>query len=118
MKLHPPSLKISLLGRFEVENQGQILTGLRTRRAEALLIFLACHQSLQPRDVLATLFWADFDQTAARRNLNNTLYWLRQALGDYVISRPHQAGLVESEAVWLDVAIFKRQLEGLSATTP
>lgn len=37
------------------------------------------------RDTIAAIFWPDLDQTAARRALRNTLYHLREALGDGVI---------------------------------
>ena len=37
------------------------------------------------RDTIAAIFWPDLDQAAARRALRNTLYHLREALGDGVI---------------------------------
>jgi len=52
----------------------------------ALLAYLAISDGgLHRRDVIATMFWPDLDQFAARRALRNTLYHLREALGDGVI---------------------------------
>ena len=53
----------------------------------ALLAYLAigAGTGYHRRDSLAAMFWPDMDQFAARRALRNTLYHLREALGDGVI---------------------------------
>ncbi|MEO7041351.1 MAG: BTAD domain-containing putative transcriptional regulator [Gemmatimonadaceae bacterium] len=52
----------------------------------ALLAFLTLAAgSYLRRDTIAAIFWPDLDQSAARRALRNTLYHLREALGDGVI---------------------------------
>ena len=94
-----PSLKISLLGRFELEHRGQILAGLGTKRAEALLIYLACHKQPQPREILSDLLWPEYDQASARKNFNNTLYRVRQALSDYVDSTRQAVRLLHNQTV-------------------
>lgn len=112
------ALKISVLGRFELEHQEEVLAGLSTKRAEALLIYLACHKQPQPREILIDLFWPDYDQVSARRNFNNTLYRLRQPLGDYVESTRQAVGLIDSQTVWCDVAVFEKQLADIDLSQP
>ncbi|MGH7592970.1 MAG: AfsR/SARP family transcriptional regulator [Gemmatimonadales bacterium] len=53
----------------------------------ALLAYLALDGvgGYHRRDTLAAMFWPEMDQFAARRALRNTLYHLREALGDGVI---------------------------------
>ena len=53
----------------------------------ALLAYLAigAGTGYHRRDSLAAMFWPEMDQFAARRALRNTLYHLREALGDGVI---------------------------------
>ncbi|MGH7670368.1 MAG: AfsR/SARP family transcriptional regulator, partial [Gemmatimonadaceae bacterium] len=53
----------------------------------ALLAYLAIGAGggYHRRETLAAMFWPEMDQFAARRALRNTLYHLRDALGDDVI---------------------------------
>jgi DNA-binding SARP family transcriptional activator/TolB-like protein len=54
----------------------------------ALLAYLAISRGdgFHRRDSIAAMFWPDLDQFAARRALRNTLYHLREALGEDVIN--------------------------------
>ena len=53
----------------------------------ALLAFLAIAGGggFHRRDSLVAMFWPDLDQFAARRALRNTLYHLREAIGDGIL---------------------------------
>ena len=71
--------KLRLLGEFELKSAGGLR--LRTRKAEALLAYLALpagrpHQ----RDKLAAFFWGDKEDGKARHNLAQTLHLIRKAL--------------------------------------
>ena len=72
----------------------------------ALLAFLALENgSLQRRDAIAAMFWGDSDQQAARRALRNTLFNLREALGDGVITTQGDELLgVDPSMITTDVA--------------
>jgi DNA-binding SARP family transcriptional activator/TolB-like protein len=72
----------------------------------ALLAFLALENgSLQRRDAIAAMFWGDSDQQAARRALRNTLFNLREALGDGVIATQGDELLgVDPSMITTDVA--------------
>jgi DNA-binding SARP family transcriptional activator/TolB-like protein len=84
----------------------------------ALLAFLALgNGALQRRDVIAAAFWPDLDQFAARRALRNTLYHLREALGDGVIATQGdelvgvEPGMITSDIAALREAFAKERFE-------
>jgi DNA-binding SARP family transcriptional activator len=58
-----------------------------TRKAIALLAYLAVHRERHQRDALATLLWPEHDRTHGRTALRRTLYALRKALGgDWLVA--------------------------------
>lgn len=72
----------------------------------ALLAYLAVAGSggYHRRDTLTAMFWPDLDQFAARRALRNTLYHLREAIGDgALIARGDDALTIDSSALTCDV---------------
>jgi len=72
----------------------------------ALLAYLAVSGGggYHRRDTLAAMFWPDLDQFAARRALRNTLYHLREAIGDGVlIARGDDALTIDSAVLTCDV---------------
>lgn len=72
-------LRLALLGAPIVHRGEQIAT-FRTRKALALLIYLAVEGNVHARDNLAALFWPESDQSKGRAALRSTLAYLRQAL--------------------------------------
>ena len=70
-------LRIVTLGNVQISHGDEVLfTDLSRRKAVALLIYLACEPREHPRDVLATLFWEDSDQSRALANLRVVLHLL------------------------------------------
>jgi DNA-binding SARP family transcriptional activator/TolB-like protein/tetratricopeptide (TPR) repeat protein len=81
-------IELSLLGPHVLRGpDGREITSLPAQpKRFALLAYLALGGTgYRRRDSLAAIFWPDLDQFAARRALRNTLYHLREALGDGVI---------------------------------
>lgn len=77
-------LVIRALGTLTIEYQGSPIK-VDTRKAVALLIFLAVEAQPRSRDALAALLWPDYDQTRARAALRRTLSVLHKALdGQYL----------------------------------
>jgi DNA-binding SARP family transcriptional activator/tetratricopeptide (TPR) repeat protein len=75
-------LHITLFGglRASSPEPGEALV-LRTRKARALLAYLACPPGrAHPRDKLAALLWGDRSDSQAHTSLRQTLYGLRRAL--------------------------------------
>lgn len=76
-------LKLSFLGAFEVLLGEEPLINFRSSKVQGLLIYLAItQQQVQGRDVLAAMFWPDEPESVANHNLRQSLYRLRQLLGD------------------------------------
>lgn len=79
-------IELTLLGLQTVrDSNGRELGSLAAQpKRFALLAYLAASGSggFHRRDTLAAMFWPDLDQFAARRALRNTLYHLREVLGD------------------------------------
>jgi len=64
-------LSIALLGSPSVEVDGAPLE-VDTRKAIALLAYLAVTGQAHGRDTLATLLWPEYDQEKARASLRRT----------------------------------------------
>src|SRR5215831_16330128 len=105
-------LTLKLLGGFEVQTGlGQSLA-VRTRKAQALLAYLALTPGqTHPRDKLAALLWPDMPPRAARNALRQSVFVLRTALrrAQYTaLLVTADAVTLLSEAVETDVAAFER----------
>jgi DNA-binding SARP family transcriptional activator/TolB-like protein len=105
-------IQLSLLGGFGVRRANRGDVRLPTRKAEALLAYLACHPGeKQPRDRLTALLWGDRGDKQARHSLSQTLLSLRQELGEanslLLIERETVA--LRAEAVECDVLEFRRR---------
>jgi DNA-binding SARP family transcriptional activator/predicted ATPase len=101
------TLRLSLLGTPVVEVDGAPLV-VDTRKATALLAYLAVEGGVHNRDSLAELFWPDYAPDRARAALRRTLSTLRSALGGRWLVVVRDAISLELEGPWLDVDEFRR----------
>jgi DNA-binding SARP family transcriptional activator len=93
-------LTLTLLGGFRARLDAATPLTLPTRKAKALLAYLALSpSSAQPRDKLASLLWGSTLETTARTSLRQTLYALRKCLRD---AGPRLL-VVDGESVSLDL---------------
>ncbi len=104
------SLAIFLLGPPRIESEGATAR-VDTRKATALMAYLAVTGEGQRRDGLAGLLWPDSDQVSARAALRRTLSTLNKALGrqGLVIQR-ETVGLDWDAGPWIDLVEFRRRL--------
>ena len=80
-----------------------------TRKAIALLAYLAVKGGVHGRDSLATLLWPENDQTGARAALRRTLSVLNKALGPGVLAITREnVQIAEYAPLWFDVSEFQR----------
>lgn len=102
-------LTISLLGTPQIELDGRPIH-VETRKAIALLAYLACASRPVKRDELASLLWPGSDQ--ARGVLRRTLAALNQAIGKEWLAADRQTiGLDwEQAGLWVDLVHFQRNL--------
>lgn len=108
-------IELSLLGPHALKDAaGRELTSLLGQpKRFALLAYLAIESGsgYVRRDTLAAMFWPELDQFAARRALRNTLYHLREALGDGVIvTRGDDGVAIDAERLVSDVARLRENV--------
>lgn len=100
-------IKVKLLGPPRVEVHG-VVAGFDTRKATALLAYLAVTGQPRSRDALAELLWPDRDVEHARGALRRTLSTLRAALGpDAVEATRDRVGLSGPPTLIVDVERFR-----------
>ena len=102
------SLSVFSLGspRIEIDHR---LVEVDTRKAIAMVIYLAVRGESHRRESLAALLWPEYDQTHAMGAMRRTLSALRKALGgDYLEIRRDSVGIHPAAQVWVDVCEFLR----------
>ncbi len=109
------TLRISLLGDVAIQLGDDYVTGLPSRAAEALLIYLVCSPRPVARVKLAELLWAERSPTQALTNLRTILTPLRRELGDYLVVARQTLAFDHTLDYWLDVAEFE---QGFAALDP
>ena len=101
------ALRFRLLGSPDLVVEGQ-RTSFKTRKALALLTYLAVEQGSHPRELLADLFWPTANAKDARSSLRMTIRYMRDALGEQsdavLIATRDSIGLAPSAPLDLDVA--------------
>ncbi|MDX1523288.1 MAG: BTAD domain-containing putative transcriptional regulator [Anaerolineae bacterium] len=97
-------LEISTLGGLTINYDNSPVTGLASRKAEALLIYLACTGRPHAREVLADLLWDDRPLDRALSNLRVLLTSLRRELSAYLSIDRQTVAFNQDSAHRLDVA--------------
>ena len=111
-------LKLFLLGTPLVERDGAALE-VDTRKAIALLAYLAVSGQRHSRDTIAALLWPEYDQPSARGALRRTLSALNKALGGVGLDIDRETiGLARGADVWVDTVQFERLLAPSRAIQP
>jgi len=105
-------LRLRLVGEFHVELDGQPLEPIASRRARALLAWLAYHPGMHTRTRVASVFWPDVLESSARASLRTTLSTLRREAGDavfaHVASDRARVGIPDAPGLWIDVREIAR----------
>src|SRR5437899_12411253 len=105
-------LGLTLLGGFQARLDTGEALGLPTRKAQALLAYLALPPGqAHPRDKLAALLWGGIREESARASLRQALFAIRKALGADAVAVLRQEGdlvALNPVVVEVDVANFER----------
>src|SRR5690349_5569744 len=96
-----------LLGPPHFEHDGHPVD-LPPAKAMGLLAYLALTPGPQPREAILALLWPESYAEAARKNLRNTLWAVRKALGDDVLDAGDDR-LALADSAWVDVREFERR---------
>ncbi len=97
-------LEIVTLGGLQIRRAGERLTGFRSRKERALLVYLAVEPRPHSRAALAGLLWSDMPQARALGNLRRVLSNLRRLVGDHLRITPRTAAVNPHSDYWLDVS--------------
>ena len=102
-------VRVTLLGVPAIERDGVAIT-VDTRKATALLAYLAMAVGPQSRDVIASLLWSSLDTAGSRAALRRTLSTLKTALLDDALERNRDTLRLRRDALDLDVDRFQAAL--------
>lgn len=107
------TLRIQTLGGLEITYDGQPLSGLKTRKAQALLVYLACHAEQRfSREHLQGLLWGESDKKRAAASLRQALSGLGRALPQGMLGLEKMDVWLDGQgALWLDVDRLDEQPE-------
>jgi DNA-binding SARP family transcriptional activator len=106
------ALQVNVLGRLELELDGEALTPPVGRPARTLLGWLALHPGMQPRATVAAALWPDVLDSSARASLRTALTALRRSFGPAGISlRADRERVGLSDDVFVDLHEFDRLLD-------
>jgi len=126
-------LSLSLLGPVSILGSNLQPLKFRSRREQALLIYLATESGLgistHRREKLMNLLWTDFTQKSAQVNLRQALYHLRKTVaaipqpdGDkpipFLITDRQTVQVNQTYPIYLDVVEFTRLLKDHQAGWP
>jgi predicted ATPase/DNA-binding SARP family transcriptional activator len=104
-----PRTRILLLGAPRVEHDGAAIE-VDTRKAIALVAYLAVTRRRHARDALAGLLWPEYNQTRARAALRRTLSSLGKARAEGWLLADREGVDLDWDGVWVDVNRFHELL--------
>jgi predicted ATPase/DNA-binding SARP family transcriptional activator len=98
--------RLRLLGTVQVEQDGELLRGFRSRKALALVGYLALQQQPVPRERLADLFWGNLPEARGRANLSWVLTRISNLLPDCLLADRHSIEFQRTDSTWLDLDAY------------
>lgn len=102
------TIRLTVLGPFAITRDQQPIP-LNIAKLQALLAYLAVTRTPQSREHLLSLLWSESHPEAARKNLRNRLWQLRQMVGEEVITTKGD-WIALAPTIWTDVAAFETGL--------
>ena len=104
-------LELFLLGSPRVQRDGTSIQ-VDTRKAIALLAYLAVSGEGHRRDALAALLWPDSDERGGRAALRRTFSTANKALAREGLEiRRESVGLHQDHDIWIDLVEFRARLD-------
>jgi DNA-binding SARP family transcriptional activator len=98
-------VSVRLLGGFQVRLESGAAIALPTRKAQALLAYLALPPGqAHPRDKLAALLWGSIREESARTSLRQALFAIRKGLGEAAVRTDGSTIALAAESVDVDAA--------------
>lgn len=104
--MNAPQLTLTCFGTPEIKINNTPHT-LPTRKATALLIYLAMTARPQSREILATLFWPNSDTTRAKASLRRALTDIKKNIGPQWLHSDRKTVWLEQTHLHVDVHHFQ-----------
>src|SRR5690606_31428814 len=104
------TLNLYFLGSPRIERDGHVIE-TDTRKAVAMLAYLAVTGNYHSRDTLAALLWPEMDDERARAALRRTLSALRSAVGDKAIFVTRDGLSINEDECWCDTMAFQATVD-------
>jgi DNA-binding SARP family transcriptional activator len=104
------TLQIKTLGRLQISCGDQPVTGLKSRKAIALLVYLAYTAKVHPRTMLAEMFSNDRPEDITRATLRRLLCHLRRVIGPYLATTNDTAAMNPDADYSLDIVEVEKTL--------
>jgi DNA-binding SARP family transcriptional activator len=98
--------RILLLGAPHIEHDG-VPVEVDTRKAIALVAYLAVTKRSHTRDALAGLLWPEYNQTRSRAALRRTLSSLGKARAEGWLQADRESVALAHDAIWVDADQFQ-----------
>jgi len=107
------TLKVFLLGGFELRGDDEPLPLPATLKARSLLAYLVSSSNVRPREMLADLFWPGRPRDKALHSLSTALWHIRRILppGDYILADAQTVSFNRESDYWLDVEEFEKLVD-------
>lgn len=108
------SLRLYFFGAPRIERDGQVIE-TDTRKAVALLAYLAVTGEFHTREALSALFWPDMDDERGRAALRRTISSLKAAVGDDALYVSRDGLSIQQEgSVWCDINAFTTEITAVN----
>jgi predicted ATPase/DNA-binding SARP family transcriptional activator len=104
------ALDLFTLGGLRIMLEHEPVTQLRSRTAEALLVYLVCQGRPIPREWLAEFFYPERPHETSLVNLRVALHRLNKTLAPHLVVTRRSVGLRDDHLPYVDRADFERLL--------
>lgn len=104
-------LNIYTFGGLTLQYGGQIVTGLASRKMEALMLYLVYTGHPHTREQLADLFWSDAPLEQGLGNLRVMLTRLRKVFPEHLTISRQTVGIASGADVLCDARLVRQTLE-------
>jgi DNA-binding SARP family transcriptional activator len=96
------TLKIHLFGKFSIQRENIILSGLDAQKVQELFCFLLTYRDRpHRRETLATMLWGEFSTKQSRKNLRQGFWMLQSALR--AVAKASEPPLLTADDDWVQV---------------
>lgn len=104
------------LGDIDLAIDGEPLVDLKSKKAAALLCYLATTGATHDRLALATLLWSDTPEANARTSLRKVVSAMRKTLAPYLIITNETLAFNQNSSHWIDAQKLEQAAQLLRRT--